>query len=458
MQPKSIFSEKGWTGYKIISAAETAGHDRPAEVVDAPFELPAGTDTGAALRIVEEAADKLVEIPAQFYNLKKESDGLRGQVVFFTGHLSARAAVRFRLYYGNPAARPPEYKSGLHVQKGDKGPQHYFVENEYYKIETMPKSGQIWHVWNKKGSNTSWHHNEWDTNKDKGGDPCHWAPNCWAAYPERIGRGYDVPAGGEDIDLIEWNYAFGWENPECEIIHGPLFLQIRRWGIVWPHPEHTNPNVKRDPAPFVRAEVIYRFYDGLPWLYQESTLETLKDMRVFFIRNCQFVFKTHIFSHTFIAPERKDLRPNDEPEVAVLRLMGQINKKPYSYQQHSLSNVLPSKLDYYGFFNEANGDGFALFQIEEKNTNIHSGRPTFYNHAMLYSELYNWSAYYCRAFSYTNQRYNPENAVFLPRGEKYHEKNICLLFRHKELAGTLAQMKQASDRLNNPLRVTIEPH
>ena len=58
------------------------------------------------------------------------------------------------------------------VRKGDRGPQHWFLESEFYKIETLPKSGQIWHVWDKLGSNTSWHHNEWDTNRDKGGDPC----------------------------------------------------------------------------------------------------------------------------------------------------------------------------------------------------------------------------------------------------------------------------------------------
>ena len=110
-----------------------------------------------------------------------------------------------------------------------------------------------------------------------------------------------------------------------------------------------------------------------PGSTSSASLETLKDLRCFFVRNGQFVFLTDIFTHTFIAPERTGLRPTDEEEVAVLRLMAQIDKKPYTHQQHSLSNVLPSKLAYYGFYNDRTPDGFALFQLTEKNTNLHRG-------------------------------------------------------------------------------------
>ena len=79
------------------------------------------------------------------------------------------------------------------------------------------------------------------------------------AYPERITNGYDVMAGGEDIDLIEWNYAFGWQNPERRIIAGPIFCEMTRWGVVWPHPEHTNPQIKRDPR-------IHRCPSDVPFL------------------------------------------------------------------------------------------------------------------------------------------------------------------------------------------------
>ena len=453
-QSKNQFNKNGWSGHRVIRVRETMNMDREQEVVDLDFSAPAtsGFRPEAELRIVRADYSRLEEIPSQFYRLAQSPRKISGRIAFLVDKLPAQGQAEFRLYHGNPHAKPPAYSSPLRVTRGEGGPQHYFVENEFYRIETMPQSGQIWHVWNKKGSNKSWHHNEWNVNKDKGGDPCHWAPNCWAAYPERITNGYDVMTGGEDIDLIDWNYAFGWQNPESEIISGPVFHEISRWGTVWPHPEHTNPDNRRDPSPFIRARIVYRFYSALPWFYQSSVLETLKDMRCFFIRNCQFVFLANIFSHTFIAPERKGILPTDEEDVAVLRLMGQINRKPYTHQQHSLSNVLPSKLAYYGFYNEENTDGFALFQLAEKNSNIHRGEPVYQNHATLFSELPGWSSYYCRSFSYTNQRYNPENATFLPEGERYEEENICLIFKHNKLAGTLAKMKNTDMCLKNPLK------
>lgn len=455
-ETKTRFDEEGWTGHRSVRLRDTAGLARTLEPVDTEFSIPVpeGFRPDAELRMIHLEAGQLMEIPSQFYDLTVVTGILSGRVAFLMDHLQPHGQEEFRLYYGNSQAAPPTYPESLRATTGPDGPQHRVIENDFYKIETMPESGQIWHMWNKKGSNTSWHHNEWDTNKDKGGDPCHWAPNCWAAYPERITNGYDVLAGGEDIDLIDWNYAFGWRDPESRIISGPIFTEITRQGIVWPHPEHTNPKIKRDPSAFVEARVTYRFYGDLPWFYQSSVLETLKDMRCFFIRNCQFVFLANIFSHTFIAPDRTGLLPTDEAEIAVLRLMGQIGRKPYTHQQHSLSNVLPSKLAYYGFYNEDTTDGFALFQLTEKNSNIHQGEPVHSNHATLFSELPGWSAYYCRALSYTNQRYNPENATFLPKGERYEEENIGFLFTHNNLPQTLESMENADRQMKSPLEVT----
>ena len=447
------FDEHGWSGYRTLRVSETRHLNRGKEVVDTGFSVPVsdGFKPATELRIVSMDENLLVEIPSQFYDLTLKSEMLGGRVAFIVDSMPAQGQAEFRLYYGNPRAEAPAYPEALKVSSGGEGPQHLVIENEFYKIETMPQSGQIWHVWNKKGSNKSWHHNEWNVNKDKGGDPCHWAPNCWAAYPERITNGYDVLAGGEDIDLIEWNYAFGWQNPECRIISGPVFYEITRRGVVWPHPEHTNPHIKRDSSAFVEASVTYRFYGDLPWFYQSSILETVKDMRCFFIRNCQFVFLAKTFSHTFIAPEQTGLLPSDEVDVAVLRLMGQIDRKPYTHQQHSLSNVLPAKLAYYGLYNEDTTDGFGLFQISEENSNRYRGEPVCQNHATLFSELPGWSAYYCRSFSYTNQRYNPENSTFLPKGERYEEENICLIFKHDKLPETLAMMKNSDQCLKHPL-------
>ena len=133
--------------------------------------------------------------------------------------------------------------------------------------------------------------------------------------------------------------------------------------------------------------------------------------------------------------------------------MAKLNVKPFDGVQHSLSNVLPSKLDYLSFYNADNHDGFAEFQLLERNTNIHSGQPTYYNHMTFLTELHDWSVYFCRAFSYTNRRFHPENAVFLPKGERYEEENVCLVYRHENVEETLAKLKQWSRRFREPVQV-----
>ena len=319
--------------------------------------------------------------------------------------------------------------SKLTVIKGDAGPQHRIIENEFYKIETLPKSGQIWHVWNKLGSNTDWYHKEWASNYEKRGDPCHWAPNCWVGYPGRVGNGFEFVGGGE-LDVIDWHYAFGWDNPETTFEEKDNSFTLTRRGVIPPHPEHTNQAIYRERKPLIWGEVTYEFFGDKPYFRQSSRLRTLAPVPVFFIRNCQFVFLVRSFTHLLIAPDDPSIRANDEPDIAILSIMANHDMKPFD-QQHSLSNVLPSKLGYTGFLNHDTRDGFALFQLKEENTNLRTGKPMYANHCTLYSDLKDWAAYFCRAFSYTNQRYNPENMACLPEGEEYCEENVAYLFRHE---------------------------
>ena len=118
--------------------------------------------------------------------------------------------------------------------------------------------------------------------------------------------------------------------------------------------------------------------------------------------------------------------------------------------KHSLSNVLPSKLAYYSYYNDSNNDGFALFQLAERNTNIYSGVPTYRNHVTIFTEVYEWSAYIGRTFSYTNRRFNPENATFLPKGERYEEENLLMTYRYEDLDSALPFLKSTDTSVKNP--------
>lgn len=443
IHPWAVFDPAGWQGYNPITIKEAQGLERSLEPVDAEFKINTTKDfrDSAELRIVRDSSGALEEVPAQFYQLKRTGNILAGRVVFYTGAPAAGKSA-YRLYFGNPHAAAPRYHSGFTLKQGPEGPRHYFLENEYYRLETMPRSGQVWHIWNKKGSNATWYFNEWKSNKDKGGDPVHWAPNCWLAYPERNAE-----------QKRDWHYVLGWENPETEMIRGPLLIQIKRRGVVRPHPEHTDTTQWRDKSDLIHAEILYRFYDRLPWYYESSTLRVLKDIQVYFIRNNQMVFKTEIFNHMFIRPVTPGILPGDEEEAALFPLMGHYNRKPYDIE-HTLSNVLPSKLDYYGYFNDSTGDGFANFQIAENNTNIYSGKPAYFNHATIFTEAYGWATYCARTFSYTNQRFNPENAVLVPKGEEYQEENIYMIYKYQDLK-TLDSLKALNARLKHPLIVEV---
>jgi len=445
------FDPSRWGGYAAYRISETAGLARRRTAVDMAFEIPdvPGKRKDPELRVAAETpGGALAEVPAQFYQRVPGERSLKGRVAFFMD-LDANGSRTIRVYHGNPAAGKVACPRGLKAVKGPLGPLHYFVESEHFKIETMPKSGQIWHIWDKLASNTSWHHNEWDSNRDKGGDPCHWAPNCWVAHPERVTNGYDAA----DPDCFDWHYVFGWDNPHAEIIDGPVFWELRRKGVVWPHPEHANPNLHREKTELIVAEVVYRFYDGCPWFFQSSDMRTLQDLLVYFIRNSQFVFLTHVFTHAIIRPEAAGIRATDAVEPAVVPLMARLNVKPFEGVQHSLSNVLPSKLDYTSFYSRETGDGFAQFQLLERNTNEFSGKPTFYNHTTLLTELPDWAVYFCRAFSYTNRRFHPENAVFLPKGERYQEENVCLIYRHDNIEDTLDRLERMSRELRHPVMI-----
>ncbi len=470
----SPFNPAGWSGYRTLVVSETAGIARDKDPVDVSFSVPlAAPAAGASLRIAAEAEGGLIEVPAQFYTMGSGNGGnLSGKVVFLCA-IPAGGQKAFRLYYGNPGAGMGSPEGGIFVRPAPKGPiegsMHWIIENAFYRIETYPKNGQIWHIWDKKGTNTMWWYKEWN-GPEKGGDPIHWSPNIWIAYPDRAGpapgvRNVGSPGGDKLLAEPEhkvfaqpwdWHYVMGWENPKTEIIQGPLFWQIRRWGPVSPHPEHSDPTYERPAKDLVWAEVTYRFYRDLPWFFQSSTLTTLADMDVYFVRNNQMVFRDTIFSHLAIQPETAGLMPGDRDETCILPLKAYFDRAPFPREWHSLSNALPSTFGYYTLFNATNGDGYANFPLSERNSTITGAPPTLMNHHMSLNEGHDWSVYLARTFDYTNHRFDPENATFLPAGQRFMEENAHMVYRYDGLK-SLAELDHWNAVLRHPLAAHWSP-
>ncbi len=353
------FDASAWKGYKSFSVSETAGIARKQEPVDVKFSLPATGETPAAgLRVAEEVNGRWTEIPAQFYDVRADKEAvLSGRVAFYCS-LPAGGVRAYRIYYGGPADTQ-SHSTKLVVQgvgQGDpKETRHWMIENAFYRMETYPSSGQIWHIWDKQGSNQMWWFKEWN-GKEKGGDPVHWSPNVWVAYPDRA----RAEAGSSETKVLaqpfEWNYVVGWKTPKTEVVSGPIFFEVRRTGPVPRWPEHSDPAYPDQPKDIVWGEVTYRFYSELPWIFQASTYVTLQDMDVYFIRNNQTAFDHELFTHAAIRPETSGLLAGDSDETCAFPLMSYFHRMPFdaskpydafSNSQHSLSNVLPSKLAFF---------------------------------------------------------------------------------------------------------------
>ena len=366
----------------------------------------------------------------------------------------------FRLYYGKSGAGPGRYPEAISMKPAPGGPiggpMHWMIENPFYRIETYPKNGQIWHIWDKQGANRIWWFKEWN-GLEKGGDPVDWSPNVWVAYPDRVNVDpWNLKQKGKTFaQPFDWHYVVGWVEPATLVIQGPVFVEIRRQGPVLAHPEHSDPACDRPSAPIVRAEVTYRFYAGLPWYFQSSVLTTLAEMDAYFIRNSQMVFRDDIFSHLAVHPRTPGLAAGDRDETCIVPLMGHFDRMPFAHpadgtvvaQGHSLSNVLPSRFGYYSLFNPQTGDGYANFPLTERNSTESGGVPVMRNHHMSLSEGHDWTVSFARTFAYTNQRFNPENATPLERGLRFEEENIHLIYRYEGLQslGALERLHQALD-------------
>jgi hypothetical protein len=440
------FDPSGWRGYRALNVVERSGIARTNDPVELEFAVEGRFDLeNPSLRLVEGSGASLQEVPAQFFELEADgAKGIRGRVVFLA-RVSANAERTYRLYHGHPTAGLGQYRSKLTVRQGTpgpvEGPMHWLIENDFYRIETYPKNGQIWHIWNRQGADKMWWFKEWH-DLEQGGDPVHWSPNVWVAYPDRIRNG--------TYNAIDWHYAVGWSSPETEIITGPIFHQIRRRGPVPPHPERAIDR-ERPKKDIVWAEVTYRFYGDLPWFYQSSTLKTLDDLSVYFIRNNQMVFHYSFFSHLAIRPDTPGLLPGDHDETAVLPLMSHLDRAAFAVD-HTLSNIVPSKLGFYAYFNPESGDGYANIPLLERNSTESGAAPTMTNHAMSFTERHGWVVYFGRTFNYTNQRYDPENAVFLPGGQIFEEANAHLIYRY-ENEQSLRSVENLQEQLKHPLEV-----
>jgi len=252
--------------------------------------------------------------------------------------------------------------------------------------------------------------------------------------------------------VFDWHYVFGWDNPHSSVVAGPLFFELPALGTGLAPPRTHQPRIKRDAKELIQAEVVYRFYDGLPCSTVLATRNARGPQGVLHPQQPVRLPGPRVHACSDCAGADGPA-PTDEIEPAVIRLMAKDNLKPFARIPAQPEQRPALQIGIRGVLQLRNFDAFTEFQLLERNTNVYSGTPTYRNHTTILTELHDWAVYLGRAFSYTNRRFHPENATFLPKGERYDEENICLIHRHASLPNTLEYLKRQDAELRQPVTV-----
>jgi hypothetical protein len=161
----------------------------------------------------------------------------------FLTDLKPRQKATYLVFYNNPGARRPAFKSALKVTGQGLGKT---IENEFYKVVLHPKSGTIYEVVETNGS-------------------VHWNPDV-----------YSPPHA--------WYHVSDWDKPDSSEDSGPVFYTLRREAPL-PMPKG------------IRVAITYYFYAGVPYILAESAMTIENDIFVEALRNAEIVFNKAVFTN-----------------------------------------------------------------------------------------------------------------------------------------------------------------
>lgn len=272
------------------------------------------------------------------------------------------------------------------------------VENEFYLADLTSstssegkshRSGQLRELFIKTGFNQL---------LSRGENRMHWAPNFQRA-------------GAEEYSTIA-----GWESPRLATLEkGPYLIQTKRQDVAPDHPE-------------ILLSAAYKFYAHQPYFKFVSTMAITSEISLVLLRNDEMTMDS-LFTH-----------------VAFQRPSGEVIDLPLAERYAVLERQpLEHEAPWLCFYHREKGYAFGSIRLREDNTNsFGSPSPTFEPHTRI-SDGANGGKYW-------NRRLVNERATVLPRGSRYAEENVYLVFRI-ENGDRLAVIKYWAERLRNPIRV-----
>jgi hypothetical protein len=314
--------------------------------------------------------------------------------VAFLADLKPRAKATYLVFYNNPKAKKPVYKSDLTVKKGNLLART--IENGFYKIVLQEKSGVIYEIM-EKATGLKLEH-KLETN-----GAIHWNPDI-----------YSPPHA--------WYHSSDWSNPKAEEVAGPVFYSLNLKGAL-PFPKGINVGIR------------YHFYAGSPVVMVETVTEIEENLFVMALRNAEVVFNKAVFTK---AAYKKDGR-TEVLDFATSKM----------HPAHAA--VLQPDTPWVSLFDEGKGIGFASLYLDLATPNLNGGLASL-EQPYIYIQNGPWY-YVSRGFVYSFGSNNQTRMLPVKAGSVYYDRNAWLTFPYPKTQALGAYLDRYYDMLKYPVAV-----
>jgi hypothetical protein len=387
--------DAAWKNYVSLILSEENGFERTNYPVHATVGLLSNylrsPDEIRVVRAEVKGQDVVYrEVPSQVYDVVtwndpkilaiEEKDTQTGKPVLryhptttlsvaFLADLKPNAKATYLVFYNNPQARKPVYKSDLTVKKGKAFGRT--IENNFYKIVLQEKSGVV-HEIVEKTTKIQLEH-KLETN-----GAIHWNPDL-----------YSPPHA--------WYHSSDWSNPQATEVTGPVFYSLNLKGTL----------------PFPKGIAIglrYHFYANSPVVMVESITEIKDNLFVMALRNAEVVFNKAVFTK---AAFKKD-GGTEILDFATSKM----------HPAHAA--VLRPDTPWVSLFDEGKGIGFAALYLDLATPNLNGGLASL-EQPYIYIQHGPWY-YVSRGFVYSFGSNNQTRMLPVKAGSVYYDRNAWITF------------------------------
>ena len=386
-------------GLARLTVEEPAGLAREGEYVEFTLQLPVTGWEQAAPALAAVDPLRSDTIPVQVFDFKTTPDGKTALLrAIFPLRIAAGEKREFTIISAPGGPPPAKQDAGKLSVSGED--TELIVENAFYRADLTRNpaiepqshpSGQIRSLLIKMG---------FDQLLTNAEDRLHWAPNF--KRPE----------------LEYYTTIAHWENPGLNRVdRGPYLVRTVRQDYAPAHPE-------------ILLTAVYKFYRGQPYFRFYSGMEFREDLWLALLRNDEMTMDS-MFTH-----------------LAFERPGGQIVDITFE-ERHELLEKQPIENDapWICFYNADRGFAFGSIRINYDNRNVFGQEsPTFRPH----TQIGEWLA----GIKYWNRRLVHDQLTFIPKGSRYQEENVYLVFRIGA-EDRFQPIRDTAARLRQPLRVTV---